>query len=129
MVCYLIKGSEDKHYKKYLLQFGKHFNEKLYNFAISLMDHGKKSLQKNQIDSILKANDITLDRQFGWDYVFVANMAYNDFFESSIKDEQHLALFIKDYIDDADGYDELPFSRWIADMSYKNIQIDWNSMI
>lgn len=56
-------------------------------------------------------------------------MAYNDFYGSSLKDEEHLALYVKDYIDDKDGYDGLPFCRWCADMEGKNIRINLDDMI
>ena len=56
-------------------------------------------------------------------------MAYNDFYNSSIEDERHLALYIKDYIDDEDRYEGLPFCRWYADIKAKNINVDLNDMI
>ena len=52
-----------------------------------------------------------------------------DFLHSSIMDEQHLALYIKDVIDDVDGYDGIIFNRWYADMCRKGIPIDWESFI
>ena len=42
-------------------------------------------------------------------------MCKADYMGSSIIDEQRAALFIKDYIDDKDGYPELPFTRFYAD--------------
>lgn len=116
-------------YKKpdYFSKYGKHFNEKLCKYAISLMEHHKQPLNKEQINRILN-NKIPENNKL-WDYVFVANMAYNDFYNSSIEDERHLALYIKDYIDDEDGYEGLPFCRWYADIKAKNINVDLNDMI
>lgn len=56
-------------------------------------------------------------------------MARADYFGSSIKDEQHLALFVKDYIDDSDGYDTIAFTRFYADCIGKGIIINWEDMI
>jgi hypothetical protein len=56
-------------------------------------------------------------------------MCKADFLGSSIKDERHLALYIKDVIDDVDAEDGLVFNRWYADMSYTGIAIDWEEML
>ena len=45
---------------------------------------------------------------------------------SSIPDENHLAKYVNDVINDVDGYDGLPFNRWYADMVHKGIPIDWH---
>jgi len=72
-------------------------------------------LSKEHIDDLLTKFSITLDNKIGYDYVYVANMAKADYMNSSIVDELHLAKFIKDYVDDKDGYDGLPFTRFYAD--------------
>ena len=48
---------------------------------------------------------------------------------SSIADEHHMALYIKDVVDDVDAPDGLIFNRWYADMCYKGIAIPWYDMI
>lgn len=74
-----------------------------------------RRIEKEDIDRILKTTGITLKNKFGYDYVFAANMCKADYLGSSVPDEQHLALFVKDYVDDPDGYEELPFTRFYAD--------------
>lgn len=64
-----------------------------------------------------------------YDYVYVANMCKADFLGSSIDDERHLCLYVKDVIDDLDGYDGLVFNRWYADMCRQGIPIDWHEFI
>jgi hypothetical protein len=44
---------------------------------------------------------------------------------SSVPDGLHLCLYVKDVIDDVDGYDGIAFNRWYADMCRKGIQVDW----
>ena len=61
--------------------------------------------------------------------VYVANMCKADFLGSSIIDEGHLALYVKDVIDDVDGYDGLVFNRWYADTVRKGIPVDWSEVL
>ena len=57
-------------------------------------------------------------------------MCKADYLGSSVPDDdRHLCLFIKDIIDDPDGYDGLLFNRWYADMCRKGIVINWEEMI
>ena len=42
-------------------------------------------------------------------------MAKADFFGTSIISERHLLQYVKDYLDDVDGYDGLPMTRFYAD--------------
>ena len=63
----------------------------------------------------MTANNITLNNNQLYDYVYVYNMGNNDFMGSSIADNKHLCLYVKDVIDDKDGYDGIVFNRWYAD--------------
>jgi hypothetical protein len=56
-------------------------------------------------------------------------MAKADYMGSSIVDETHLLKFVKDYIDDPDGYEGLPMTRFFADVIGKGIAIDWEDML
>lgn len=116
----------------YLRYNGPHFSEKLCEFASSQMIRDGKPIKpfsKEEVDNILKANNITLKNNALHDYVFVANMAKADYLGKSIPNEKYLAMYIKDVIDDEDGYDGLPFSRWYSDMSRKGKPIDWNNYL
>ena len=72
---------------------------------------------------------VKLEKAKGYDHVFVANMGKADYLESSIPDDTHLALFVKDYIDDPDGYDGLPFTRFYADCIGSCTPIMWEDML
>ena len=115
--------------KRYLKYYGQHFNKKLCQFAISKMDHGKMPIPKEQVDNILNKNNIELENNELYDYVYVYNMGNNDFMGSSITDEKHLALYVKDVIDDKDGYDGIVFNRWYADTVAQGIPIEWDEML
>lgn len=115
--------------KNYLKYYGEHFNKKLCDFAVSKMNHGKSPITKEIIDVILKKHSIILENNELYDYVYVYNMGNNDFLGSSIVDEKHLALYVKDVIDDKDGYKGIVFNRWYADMVFQGIPIEWEDML
>jgi hypothetical protein len=56
-------------------------------------------------------------------------MAKADFFGSSLTSDFQIATFIKDYIDDEDAYDGMPFSRYYIDTIKKGIPLDWEEML
>lgn len=72
-------------------------------------------IRKKPLDDMLEKYGVHLENKLGYDYVFAANMCKADYLGSSVPDEQHLALFVKDYVDDPDGYTELPFTRFYSD--------------
>lgn len=120
----------------YMRNYGPHFNRKLFEFAVSKMmrvdkNEAKKlaAISKQDVDNILKAHGVELKNNQLYDAAYVANMCKADFVGSSITDERHLALYVKDVIDDIDAVDGLVFNRWYADMSYIGIAIDWEEMI
>lgn len=120
----------------YLRYNGPHFSKKLLEFAVSKMTVRRAGAEsplqpytKEQVDNIVRVNNIKLDNNQLYDYVYVANMCKADFLGSSITNESQLAKYIKDVIDDIDGYDGIVFNRWYADMSRKGIVIDWEEMI
>lgn len=84
---------------------------------------------KEEVDNILKLQGVKVDRNQLYDAAYVANMCKADFLGSSIPDEYHLAMYVKDVIDDIDADDGIVFNRWYADMSYSGIAIDWEAML
>lgn len=120
----------------YMRNYGPHFNRKLFEFAVSMMtkevDGEERKIvpySKEEVDNILKLQGVKVERNQLYDAAYVANMGKADFLGSSIPDEYHLALYIKDVIDDIDADDGFVFNRWYADMSYSGIAIDWEDML
>ena len=123
--------------EEYLSQYGWHFSKKMCEWAVSRM-YKRNSLDKkipiqswnkDSVDKLLNKYGVTIENKIGYDYVFAANMCIADYYGSSIIDEQHLALFIKDYVDDPDGYEELPFTRFYADCIGSGVPINWEDML
>ena len=123
--------------EEYLSQYGWHFSKKMCEWAVSRM-YKRNSLDKkipiqssnkDSVDKLLNRYGVTIENKIGYDYVFAANMCIADYYGSSIIDEQHVALFIKDYVDDPDGYEELPFTRFYADCIGSGVPINWEDML
>lgn len=84
----------------------------------------KEELIWKVIDNVISCCAVTRNDN-PYDAVFVANMCKADYLGSSVPDGLHLCLYVKDVIDDVDGYDGIAFNRWYADMCRKGIQVDW----
>lgn len=118
--------------RKYLMYNGWHFNKALCNFAISLMKKHEKPLDpisKENVDKLLEQYKIQLNNNVGYDYVFVANMCKADYYGSSITDDKHVALYIKDTIDDEDAADGTTMRRWYATMVANGISVNWDDVL
>ena len=123
--------------KAYINNYGCHFNKKLCAEAVSRMytedeNGNEKHLRpytKEQIDNLLKSNGIMLKRNKLYDAVYVANMCLNDFFGKAVPDEGHLAMYIRDVIDDPDADEGFVFNRWYADQMFMGNPIEWEEML
>lgn len=123
--------------EEYLAQNGWHFNKKLCEWAISKM---KKKGQLNKLDkitpytkesldSMLKTNNITIENDIGYDALYVLNMAKADYYGSSIVEDSRMIKFVKDYLDDVDGYDGIALTRFYADCIGKGEIIPWEDLL
>ena len=122
--------------KRYINNYGCHFNKKLCDWAVSNMykkTNGKKEYitpyTKEQVDNMLKQNNIQLERGKLYDHVYIANMVKADFLGSSIPNEQYMVKYIKDMLDDPDAEEGFVFNRYYADTMFMNNPIDWEDML
>lgn len=119
--------------RAYLRHYGRHFNRKMYEFAVEGMYKENRErfepLENERYEKILKNNGIKLDNDVMCDGMFVMSMAMSDFLGSSLENEQQLARFVKDYIDDPDQVDGFVFNRFYADCVLKGMPIDWEEML
>lgn len=113
--------------------YGYHFNKKLCDFAVDMMKNRSgerlKSWDKEQTDAFMKANGVELENDLGYDATYVANMMRADYWGGGITDEHHLAMAIKDYIDDVDGADTKAFDHFFIDCVAKGIPVFWGEMM
>ena len=86
---------------------------------------------KEQVDEILAANNIRLANNRLYDYIFVANMAKADYMGEGgcLENEQQLARYIKNVIDDPDAREGVTFARWLATMAVNGIEIEWSDIL
>lgn len=119
--------------KAYLSSYGWHFSKAMAEWAISKMrDRNEARVPmktKEQVDAVLKANNIELKNDYGYDATFVYHMGLSDYLGDSIPDEAHLARYVRNVLDDKDGYEGIALTRFLADCSAKGVPIIWENMI
>lgn len=133
-----IYDRKPKEMVNYLRYNGYHFTKNMCEFAVSKMRKmnaatGKEERieprTKEQVDEVLTKNSVRIANNSLYDYIYVYHMAIADFYKSSIPDEPHLCLFVKDYVDDVDQKDGFIFNRWYADTVRDGIPIPWDDML
>ncbi len=117
----------------YLSNYGWHFSKAMAEWAISNMtdrnDKKVKMKTKKEVDDILSSYGVNIKNNKGYDAVFVFHMGLSDYLGSSVPDESYLAKYVKDVLDDRDGYEGIAFTRFYADCNGKGIPILWEDMI
>lgn len=124
--------------KRYINNYGFHFNKKAYEYAVKFMkkrnpktnrDEIIDAYTKDYVDKLLDNYQIELKNKIMYDYVYAATMCKADYLGSSIEDEYHLALYIKDTVDDIDADSSTTFRRWMQTMIGNGIPIDWYEIL
>lgn len=124
--------------KVYLMRYGWHFNKRAYMYASDLMRKRNKQTEKlekvprytkDEVDALLQRNNVQVEHKGGYDYVYAAQMCRADLLGSSVPDEQHLALYIKDTCDDVDGGDGVVMRRWYASMVASGEPVEWEDLL
>ena len=124
--------------QEYLDTYGWHFSKKMCEWAVSKMKRknpqtGKEEpldyMDKDKADEFLKKYNVTLPDVKGYDHVYELNSARADYFKSSIADEAHMALYVKDFFSDTDGYPTMAFTRFYADCIGKSDMPIWEDML
>ena len=117
----------------YLSHYGWHFSKKMCEWAVKHMTdrNGKPVVlaDKESVDDMLKQHGVKLKNDKGYDAVFVYHMGKSDYLGSSIPGDAALCQYVKDVLDDVDGYDGIAFSRFMADCNGKGIPVVWEDMI
>lgn len=117
----------------YFEEYGGNFSKKLYEFAVSMMkdrNGGKPTVMtKDQVTDWLKNYGITLKNDIGYNAAYTLAMARSDYFGSSIKDDNHLALYVRDVLEDVDGNPHAVFDHFVVDCRAKGVPIFWSEMM
>ena len=103
----------------YMRNYGPHFNKKLFKFAVSNMTKREGGVERpitpmtrEEVEALLGRNEVTVERGQLYDCTYVANMCKADFLGSSVADEKHMALYIKDVIDEIAYNTEYKAVNW-----------------
>lgn len=123
--------------KRYISNYGWHFNRLAYEFAVKQMvkkDSAGKEVgvvmpTKEDVEQKLKNYNIKLENNTLYDAAFVWCMGSADYLGSSITDEAHLAKYVRDTIDDVDASPETTFRRWLATMVGNGQPVDWEDLV
>ncbi|MCH5332046.1 MAG: hypothetical protein J1E33_06555 [Alistipes sp.] len=120
-------------YDDYLSNYGWHVSPKLCDFMVSKMKgrDGKAftPYSKDKVESLLKQYGVELENDKAYDKVYVCNMAVADYLGSSVPNEQYLAKFIKDYLDDPDGAETRAMDELFAKTIALGMPIIWQDML
>jgi len=122
--------------KHYINNYGCHFNKALCEEAVSRMYtivNGRKQrispYDKQQVKDLLSRYNINIERDKLYDSVYVANMCKADFLGKSVPNEEYLAKYVKDVLDDPDADEGYVFNRFYADCMFMNNPIDWDEVL
>lgn len=119
--------------EKYLSHYGWHFSRKMCEWAVKhMIDRNGKPLvmvDKESVNDMLKQYNVKLSNDKGYDAVFVYHMGKSDYLGSSIIGDAALCQYVKDVLDDKDGYEGIAFSRFIADCNAKGEPIIWEDLL
>lgn len=119
--------------KRYLSVNGWHFNKAASEFAAKRMKkEGGGSIapyEKKQVEELLKKYGVQIENDLGYDAVYVANMCRADHLRGSVTDEAHMAMYIKETLDDPDGSDGDVMYCWYNKMERAGVPIDWDGFL
>ena len=122
-------------YVEYIKKHGYHFNKKLAEKAINMMEPRNKN-DINLIDIFTEAKAKTYFENIGnynntslYDFIVTSCMAYSDFYPTVIKSEEDCWNYGVMVATDIDGYEGIQFMRWTSDIIGKEIVIDWKEVI
>lgn len=117
-------------YAAYVGKHGYHFTKQLAVKASEQMKNVDGSSHQWSVDEIrLATNDKVIPKgtTLG-DMLYLANMAYSDFYPKVIRTEEGCVQYAIAVASDPDGYEGMAFCRWTADLIGKGITIDWEEL-
>lgn len=119
--------------ERYLEFYGWHFSKKMEEWASKQMVKDDKQAispySKEELENMFSSYGISIQGGVTYDALYIANMCKADFLGSAIVDDMHLLLYVKNVIEDPDGYDGLPFTRFYADCIGSGKPIQWEDML
>lgn len=117
-------------YVAYVAKHGYHFTKQLAIKASEQMKNVDGTSHSWTVDEIRLAtnNEIISKGTILGDILYLANMAYADFYPKVIKTESDCVQYAIAVASDPDGYEGMAFCRWTADIIGKGVTIDWEKL-
>lgn len=120
--------------KEYEKKHGMHFSEKMAEHASKKMKNRNGLAHywtRDEVKNAIMSLGIKHPQDVRWcDLQYLANMAYADYFGSSLKTEADCLQWACDYIYDPDGYDGKAFNHYLADlMECEHCDIPWQEVM
>lgn len=122
--------------EEYIGMYGWHFSKRMCEWACSRMyreSNGRKEYinpyTREWLEQLLRNWSVSIDLDYIYDALYVANMCKADLFGSSVADDQRLARYVGDVMNDPDGYDGMVFTRFYADCIGGGTPINWEDLI
>lgn len=124
--------------RAYLHNYGWHFNHRSLRYACSLMMvrsgtgdscEPLEAWSKGEVEQMLMQYGIIVPAEKAYDAAYLANMCKADYLGRSVPDEAHLAMYVKDSLDDVDGVEGRAMHHWYDDMTNKGIPVYWEDLI
>lgn len=121
----------------YMEAHGPHFSERAVGWAASMMERRDaggglariRPFTRDEVESMLSRHGQDIGGACIWDAVYAADMCRADHMGGSVMDEAHMARFVREYVDDPDGYEGMPFTRFVADCRGAGTPIPWGDII
>ena len=113
-------------YVAYVAKHGYHFTKQLAIKASEQRKNVDGTSHRWTVDEIRLAtnNEIISKGTTLGDILYLANMAYADFYPKVIKTESDCVQYAIAVASDPDGYEGMAFCRWTADIIGKGVTID-----
>lgn len=124
--------------KRYITNYGFHFNKKAYLYAVKVLKRLNRNTAKKenlepytreQVDALLEKYKVDIENTIMYDYVYLASVCKAYYLGSSIPDEQHLALYLKDNLSNPEMDSGIVFRKWMQEMIGNGYPIDWDEII
>lgn len=126
-------ASEDGALQQYIAKHGRHFTAALAEYVCGLMVNADGTSHTWNTAEVLEAYRQTGRTSKGTlsdgDICYLANMAYADFYPSPLPNSSACLDYAYRIATDPDGYDGLPFTRWLSDMGAKGENIDFSRFL
>ena len=120
--------------EEYIETYGWHFSKKMCEWAVSKMKRkgtqDQLKLQtKENVDNTLRLYGVDATGYVGYDAVYLFHLGISRAYSNSITDDRAAAMYVKDTLEDPDGYDEVAFTRFYADCIGKGEMPEWEDVL